>query len=328
MGTPDRTPYLQYAASQRRPGDFAEAASQFFADNAMVCAVHPFNETGNGAGYHDAVLSPLQAAFDGLYRRDDIVMAGSFEEGEWISATGYYVGHFANDWLGIRATGRLAYLRFGEFHRMQDGQAVESYIFFDIPELMIASGQWPIATGPGHERGYTGLIQGPATQDGIMTSPQDPAAAEKSYQIVSDMLLKLATEDEAWRPYWDENMMWYGPGAFGSFVGVEHFASFQVPFESTFEGWSGGSKGNGMTRHFTRYGEGNYTCSGGWPSLTGVNVKPFLEQEPTGERVFMRVCDWWRREGDLLVENWVFVDVPHVLLQLGYDLFAELEYRP
>ena len=118
-----------------------------------------------------------------------------------------------------------------------------------------------------------------------------------------------------------------GLGAFGSFVGVDRFADFQVPFESQFEGWSGGSKNNGMTRHFTRYGEGNYTCSGGWPSLTGVNIKPFLEQGPTGERVFMRVCDWWRREGDLLMENWVFVDIPHVLLQMGYDLFAEMEAK-
>ena len=58
---------------------------------------------------------------------------------------------------------------------------------------------------------------------------------------------------------------------------------------------------------------------GGWPSLTGVNLKPFLGQGPTKEQIFMRVCDWWRREDDLLVENWVFVDVPHVLLQLGYD---------
>ena len=50
-----------------------------------------------------------------------------------------------------------------------------------------------------------------------------------------------------------------------------------------------------------------------------INVKPFLGQEPTNERIFMRVCDWWRRENQLLVENWVFVDVPHALLQLGYD---------
>ena len=86
------------------------------------------------------------------------------------------------------------------------------------------------------------------------------------------MLDKLATKDEAWRPYWHKNMMWYGPGAFGSFIGIEEFASFQVPFESQFEGWSGGAKNNGLTEHFTRFGEGNYTCSGGWPSLTGVST--------------------------------------------------------
>ena len=34
--------------------------------------------------------------------------------------------------------------------------------------------------------------------------------------------------------------------------------------------------------------------------------------------------DWWRREGDLLIENWVFVDISHVLLQMGYDLFANM----
>ena len=50
----------------------------------------------------------------------------------------------------------------------------------------------------------------------------------------------------------------------------------------------------------------------------------FLGQPATGERLFMRVCDWWRREGDLLVENWVFVDIPHVLMQMGYDLFAQM----
>ncbi|MFT5364747.1 MAG: hypothetical protein ACI9VX_002384 [Dinoroseobacter sp.] len=54
-----------------------------------------------------------------------------------------------------------------------------------------------------------------------------------------------------------------------------------------------------------------------------VQTKPFLGQDPTGERLFMRVCDWWRREDDLLVENWVLVDIPHVLLQLGYDIFAD-----
>ena len=114
------------------------------------------------------------------------------------------------------------------------------------------------------------------------------------------------------------------PAAFGSFVGLEDFAGFQVPFEQAFSEWIGGSVEGSRTKHFTRFGDGDYVCSGGRPSLNMLQVKPFLDQPVVEHRLYMRVCDWWRREGDLLVENWVFVDIPHVLLQMGYDLFADI----
>ena len=38
----------------------------------------------------------------------------------------------------------------------------------------------------------------------------------------------------------------------------------------------------------------------------------------------MRMMDWWRREGDLLVENWVFIDIIDVFLQFGVDIFEKL----
>ena len=319
MPAHDRSPYLRFAESLRHPSNFSDAVADLFAQDADINVVHPFNRLQGPDAYYNDFLRPLQHAFEGLFRRDDIVMSGQFEGQHWISSTGYYVGRFARNWIGLKATDTLCYLRYGEFHRIEDGKAIESYIYLDIPELMIACNQWPLVMGPGLSRGYTGLIQGPASRDGVISTSPDPADGERSYQIVTEMLGALATNDEAWRPYWHENMMWYGPGAFGSFVGIDEFASFQVPFESQFQGWSGGSKNNGLTKHFTRFGEGNYTCSGGWPSLTGINVKPFLGQGPTHERIFMRVCDWWRRENDLLVENWVFVDVPHALLQLGFD---------
>ncbi len=300
------------------------AASAFFAKDASINVVHPFNEVEGADGYCDVILGSIANAFRGLHRRDYIVMAGTFEGQDWVTSTGHLCGHFAKDWLGIRATGTLTYLRFGEFHRMVDGKAVESYVFIDIPELMIATGQWPIQSSPGRDRGYTGFLPGPATQDGLLFDDQDAAESDRSYELVSEMLSRLATKDEAWRPYWHDNMLWYGPAAFGSFIGIEDFAGFQVPFEQAFEDWRGGSMGGGRTRHFTRFGDGNYTCSGGWPSLSGAQIGDFLDQKPTNKMLYMRVCDWWRREGDLLMENWVFVDIPHVLLQMDYDVFVEL----
>ena len=310
-----------FARAQSVPGDPRDAVTALFAPEASIRVVHPFNDVDGPEGYI-RVLAELAASFEHLHRRDDILMGGRFEGQDWVSTHGNYVGHFAADWLGIAATGRLEYLRFGEFFRFDGARVVEAVFFLDIAQLMIAAGQWPIAESPGRDRGYTGFIPGPATQDGILLGKSDPARTQASYECVTAMLRKLATPDEAWRPYWSEAMMWYGPAAFGSFVGLENFAGFQVPFEQAFERWSGGAAGNGVTSHFARFADGDYICSGGWPSLMCVRRDDFLGQPSRGETLLMRVCDWWRREGELLVENWVFVDIPDALLQMGIDLFA------
>jgi hypothetical protein len=38
----------------------------------------------------------------------------------------------------------------------------------------------------------------------------------------------------------------------------------------------------------------------------------------------MRIIDVWRREGDRLAENWVFIDMVDLLGQLGVDVFDRL----
>lgn len=317
--------FRTYCEAWRHPQtDFGAASvSAFFAPNADINVVHPFNAISGGQAYLDQFLIPLHEAFDHLYRTDTIAFAGGGEGDQWVTSTGYYCGHFARPFAGIPPTGALAFLRFGEFHKIANGRAVESYIFLDLPELMIAAGVWPIRSSPGRDRGYMGLLPGPARPDGLIWGQSDPARSASSLQMVTDMLRGLATPDEAWRPYWHDNMMWYGPAAFGSFVGLENFAGFQVPFEKAFQDWAGGASGNGRTRHFARFADGDYICSGGWPSLSGVQVGPFLDQPASGKMLYMRVCDWWRREGDVLTENWVFVDIPHVLLQLGVDVLRD-----
>ena len=138
----------------------------------------------------------------------------------------------------------------------------------DIPELLIQIGRYPLQAP-----------QGTTTQ-----------------------VFGSATEDDAWRPYWHENMMWYGPASFGRFVGVEEFQKFQVPFEAAFEGWGGGMSPRTPTRHFTRFADGDYICIGGWPFLQGTHIKPYLGFDPTGITTQFRVCDWCRLEGDRIVE--------------------------
>lgn len=60
---------------------------------------------------------------------------------------------------------------------------------------------------------------------------------------------------------------------------------------------------------------GTHTGHSGWLGLA----------PPTGKHIELRVMDIWRREGDLLKENWVAIDIVHILLQLGYDVFAQMK---
>jgi len=306
-------------------GDLVEATRQFHADDAEILAVHPFNSLHGTDAYIATVIKPLQSSLDHLHRRDTIAFAGEYQGADWVTCMGDYTGHFARDWLGIPATDTMVHLRYGEFHRMEAGRACESYLFFDIPALMIAAGVWPIQSSPGRKRGTTGPVPGPATGDGLQWHATNPERSRTSLAMVTAMLRSLATPDEAWRCYWHRDMAWFGPAAFGAFVGIDEFAGFQVPFERAFKEWSGGAANNGMTTHVCRFADGDFICTAGWPSLTGIHVRPFLDMPASHRRVFMRVCDWWRRQGSCLVENWVFVDVLDVLVQLGRDVLAELQ---
>ncbi|MCV5926940.1 ester cyclase, partial [Vibrio parahaemolyticus] len=71
----------------------------------------------------------------------------------------------------------------------------------------------------------------------------------------------------------------------------------------------------------------DYVSTGGWPHMHGTHTghSGWLGLAPTGKHIELRVMDIWRREGDLLKENWVAIDIVHILLQLGYDVFAQMK---
>ena len=43
---------------------------------------------------------------------------------------------------------------------------------------------------------------------------------------------------------------------------------------------------------------------------------------PTGKRVEIRYMDFWKVVDGKIADNWVMVDFPHVLAQLGRDVFG------
>jgi predicted ester cyclase len=327
IGTPltvkNKRLYRQYLDAVA--GDGAEVASSavsaFFHEDAHVKMGHPVDETRGGAGYMSEFLAPLMRAFRGLKRQDYVMIGGEYLGAEWVTSTGYFFGHFVEPLFGIPPSGKLAFLRYGEFLRVKNGKCVEAECYLGLAELIIAEGLWPL----GESQGYEGLVPGPATHDGTRVEAGDPATSRVTGDLVENMLLGLTSEDAAWRRYWDDRMVWYGPGGFGAYATVEAFEAFQVPFERSFEGW-----GDGQTEGLSGIGssckaaDGNYAFLSGWPQITGVHVKTFLGIEPTGTRIYMRDCDWWRCENGKIIENWCMVDTLHLAFQLGQDVLAEV----
>ena len=59
-------------------------------------------------------------------------------------------------------------------------------------------------------------------------------------------------------------------------------------------------------------------------SIRAIHAGEYLGIPPTGKVVDVRLMDFYRREGDLIIENWVPIDMIHLLLQIGFDVFGEL----
>lgn len=309
---------LRRVAVAGREG-WAAAMTALYANDVAWHGSHPLNDQLGAQALGAAVWEPLVRAFPDLDRRDDIVIAGEFNGGVWVASTGNYVGNFLAPWLGIAPSGRVASLRFGEFCRVEDGLVREAYVIFDLPDLMRQCGCWPLAPS----LGVMHTVPGPATHDGVHAGPHDADASQRSLVLVESMIAGLMRYDgmdlasmEQER-YWHPDFMWYGPGGIGTSKGhAAYRREHQAPFLGAFPDRVGGD-------HKARLGEGMYVASTGWPSVRATHVGGgWLGLPPTGRRVGMRVMDFWRRDGDLLAENWVLIDMLDLLNQMGVDVLA------
>lgn len=299
--------------------------SQAFASDAKVQLGFPFEDLDGPAGWYGEALAPLAVAWPDIERRDTIVTAGPTPTGEnWVGCCGYYTGTFANAWLGILPTQRQVSMRFHEFFRIADGQVVEMQAVWDIPEVMMQAGAWPLAPSLGREW----HVPGPATQDGLLTGPRDSERSAESLAIVQAMGADMGkhpsepVEAMNLERYWHPKFSWYGPAGIGTARGIDGFRTVhQVPFLNALPDRRGGADTGGA--HY--WGDGDYVAVTGWPDMAmTVTGDGWLGIVPPNTPITMRSLDFWRLEGNLIRENWVLIDLLHVWDQLGVDVFARM----
>ena len=73
------------------------------------------------------------------------------------------------------------------------------------------------------------------------------------------------------------------------------------------------------------YNTDKFLADGGWAACFGyidaIHSGEFMGIEPTNKRVKIHYTDFWEVKEGLITDNWVTVDFPSVLAQLGVDVF-------
>ena len=293
--------------------------SMVTADSAWNLS-HPFNALSGADAIERDWLVPLQAAMGDVERRPLIEFNGDSDGRPWSAGTGYFLGSFNAPFLGIAPTGKSLYLRYSELVRYEDDRVAEMYLWVDVLDAMHQAGVYPLREPLGH----SGLILGPAGSDGL--NPPDLGAehAAQSVQLIMEMLDGLrqydgvSLESMPLADFWDSDFMWFGPGGIGTTRGIDGFrAHHQGPFLQGFPD-------RDVDHHACTLACGDYVATGGWPHMHGTHSGDgWLGLPASGVHLELRVMDIWRREGAMLKENWVAIDIPHMLLQMGIDIFNQ-----
>ncbi len=311
---------VEDATAGGKPGGiFAAGAVEQLASDHLLQAFMPV-EAGTGAQFVcDSLLTPLATAIPDYELRADIALRGSFAGGDWTASSGHLVGRFMTPLFGIPASQRVVWLRFGCFQRWNNGSVAETLVILDLPSLMVQVGAWPLAAPLGPDL----MAPGPLARDGIWPTGEGAA----SLAIVEGMIGGLMKFDGSlktmnMRDFFAEDFWWFGPAPIGTFRGfADYERGHATPFLTAFPDRVGGN-------HRARFGNGAFVASTGWPSITATHRgSGFLGIDATDRAITMRVMDFWSARDGKLIENWVMIDIPDLLDQLGIDIFSALNQR-
>jgi len=304
-------------------GEYESILGQHMAADHRWRGVHPFDEQRGAEKVAQVFWEPLHAAFSSLQRREDIFMAGvnasDADGATWVISMGKLLGLFDEDWLGILATGRMVFLPYVDFHRVAAGEIVETVGFCDVLSVMQQSGLHPLP----QQTGATVLFPGPRTQDGLMVSARDPQQGERTLALLNKMIADLlgdlvgasmSPSRAVLASTWCDDMCWFGPVGIGATFTIDRYRQqHQGPF-------SAGLTDFGYKDHECLAAEGHFGALFAWTGFTMRSTGGFMGLPASDILSTMRVADVYRRDGDKLAENWVFIDVLHFLYQQGLDV--------
>lgn len=136
--------------------------------------------------------------------------------------------------------------------------------------------------------------------------------AEATRQVIQRMEAALAAGSNDMAAHFHEDFHWFGNQGCGTKDGLQAFRdNWQLPLRAAFTQRD--------------YKTDRFICEEDWASCFGhieaTHSGTFMGIEATGKRVRIPYMDFWNVVGGQIKNNWVSVDFPSVLAQLGIDVF-------
>ena len=112
--------------------------------------------------------------------------------------------------------------------------------------------------------------------------------------------------------FFSESFRWMGNTGCGTKDGIRAFQdNWQKPFQAAFS--------EKVCIDEARLYMGEWAAAFGRQEAIHSGV--FMGVKPTNKKIQIRYMDFWKVENGKIIDNWVMVDFPHVLMQLGVDVF-------
>lgn len=157
-------------------------------------------------------------------------------------------------------------------------------------------------------------MKGTRPQQAILSRDTDMSKTDATRRVIETMVDGLNDHRIAdIGEFFSESFRWMGNTGCGTKSGLREFQdNWQKPFQAAFS--------DKVCIDEARLYMGEWAAAFGRQEATHSGA--FMGVAPTGKRIEIRYMDFWKVVDDKIVDNWVMVDFPHVLAQLGVDVFG------
>ena len=156
-------------------------------------------------------------------------------------------------------------------------------------------------------------MKGSRPKQAELTKNNDLSKTKKTQQVIESMVDGLNDHRiEDIGEFFSENFRWMGNFGCGTKSGLKEFQdNWQKPFQEAFS--------NKVCIDEARLFMGEWAAAFG--KQEAIHTGEFMGIKPTGKKVEIRYRDFWKVSEGKIKDNWVMVDFPFVMKQLGVDIF-------